>query len=38
VNYEDDRRVLVDAVDILTIVGGGKPAPEATAAEPSGPA
>jgi len=31
VNYEDDRRVLVDAVDILTIVGGGKPPAEPTA-------
>jgi cell fate regulator YaaT (PSP1 superfamily) len=25
VSYEDDRRVLVDAMDIVTVVGGGKP-------------
>ncbi len=39
VNYEDDRRVMVDAVDILTIVGGGKQAPEAAPPEtPAQPA
>jgi len=38
VNYEDDRRVLVDAVDILTIVGGGKPSPEPTESAPPGAA
>jgi cell fate regulator YaaT (PSP1 superfamily) len=28
VGYEDNRRIMVDAADVITVIGGGKPAPE----------